>query len=389
MCRSRKKTAVLLGLAMSFLFQGCAAEGGLFTDTGSGSRQEIDPEDYLNTDVLTGQQAQTAEDVYHVYTLTKGTFVEEALQQTLSRSYINVPTVRLSLENVTAQFGEYVAEHMQYVDVGDVIATVYTDVDAIGIEEAEIALRRLEERCQAAEVQMEEDLEDILEEKALSYNYYEQQVYDIRYQQRQQDWELEQYRYEKEIREARERLEKLTETGSVYEIKATTAGYVNYTSRYSAGKELENGDYICHILNSSVVYATTESQADQFGYGCEVIFDNKNGNTPGRVVNGGSLALYGNLDEEKAIFMLEFEQDLSELNRMTLNNLVLKGNLKTMENVILVPKQAVEAKDGEYFVTVLREDGTLLRTEFIPGGSNPEEYWVYDGLSEGMQIVYN
>ena len=360
----------------------------LMTDTGSGKKQDIAPEDYLKTDALE-QKEQTVDNLYTVLTLEKGTFEETALSQILKRSYLNVPTVRLSLEGVTASFGEYIAEYMQYVEEGEVIATVYTEIDEIAVEEAQIKLQRLKERYQEAETQAQEDLADITEQRGLIYNDYKRAVQDIRYAQRQLDWEYTKYSYENQIADAEEELEKLTRIGGVYEIKAETAGYVYYNTKYSAGEELKDGDYICHIMNSSVVYAATTSQAEQFHYGMEVIFDNRNGLTPATVVNGGSWALYGNLDTGEAIFRLDFEQDVDELDKTGLNNLALKGNLKTVENVIIIPKAAVTVEEDEYFVTVLKEDGTLLKTEFIPGGSNVESYWVLAGLTEGMKIVYN
>ena len=272
---------------------------------------------------------------------------------------------------------------------GDVIATVRTDVDSIRINSAQIELTRLQERYQEAEQQMNEDLQDILDERALTYNSYKRKIIDIRYQQKQQDWELEKYNYENSIRVAKEELDKLTKIGSVYEVKAPVSGYVNYSYKYAAGMELRDGYYICHISNDNVVYATTTVQADRFHYGMEFVFDNRNGLTPGRAVSGGSWELYGNLDTQETIFRLEFEQDVEELDAAGLNNLVLKGNLRTMDNVILVPREAVTEEENEYFVTVLKEDGTLLKTEFVPGGSNVGYYWVLDGLTEGTKIVYN
>ena len=388
MCRSKRITAALLGLAMTISLVGCEASGTLVTDTGSGKKQDIEPEDYLKLDALE-QEEQTVDSLYTVLTLEKGTFEEEALKQILKRSYLNVPTVRFSLEEVKASFGEYIAEYMQYVEEGDVIATVYTEIDEIAVEEARIRLQRLQERYQQEETQMQEDLADIREQSALIYNDYKREVQDIRYSQRQLDWEYTRYSYENQIKEAEKNLEKLTQIGEVYEVKAETSGFVYYTTKYPAGKELKEGDYICHIMNSNVVYAATTSQAELFHYGMEVSFDNRNGLTPATVVNGGTWILYGNLEPEEAIFRLYFEQDVDELDKTGLNNLVLKGNLKTVENVIVIPKKAVEVENNEYFVTVLKKDGTLLKTEFIPGGSNVENYWVLEGLTEGMQIVYN
>lgn len=389
MCKSKKTMAALLGLVMTISLSGCDASATLVTDTGSGKQKEIPIEDYLKTEVLEEKREQTVESMYHVLTLAKGTFEDEALKQIIKQSYINVPTVRFSLDGIKATFGEYVAEYFQYVEEGDVIATVHTSVDEIALEEAKLKLQRLEERYQTAEEQMNEDLQTISDNKHYAYDAHKSELLDIDYKQRQLDWEYEKENYEIQIADAKEELQKLTRVGAVYEVKATMSGYVTYSRKYAAGTELKDGDYICHIMNSNVVYAVTDSQADQFHYGMKVIFDNTNGLTPGTVVNGGSWALYGNLDTNNVIFRLDFEQDISELDRTGLNNLVLKGNLKEMKNVILIPKKAVTVEENEYFVTVLKEDGSLLKTEFIPGGSNVENYWVLEGLTEGMKIVYN
>lgn len=385
MCKSKRIALVCLGLAMAMSLGGCSLS---LTDTGSGKAQEIAREDYLRVDLLEREE-QTVDDIYQVLTLTKGTFEEEALNQILRRSYINVPTVRFEMDGMTARLGEYKAEYMQYVDVGDVLATVYTEVDEIAINEAKVNLQRLQERYQAAQDQAAEDLKVLDEEGYRVYNDYDRKIHLIKIEQRQLAWENEKYNYERRIADAKERLGKLTEVGEVHEIKADTAGYVYYTTRHKAGKELKDGDYICHIMSSNVVYTSTEQQADYFHYGMEVAFDNRNGLTPAKVTNGGSWILYGNLDTKKTIFRLEFDKDVSELDQTGLNNLVLKASLKTVENVIVIPKKAVEVEDDEYFVTVLKEDGTLLKTEFLPGGSDVDNYWVLDGLTEGMQIVYN
>lgn len=389
MYRNKKAGAMLLGLVMTLALSGCGLSDKLVTDTGSGKQQEIAKEDYLNTEVLLNQGEQTVEDLYQVLTLEKSTFEEVALNQILSRDYINAPTVELDLEGVTAYFGGFLVEYMQYVEVGDVVATVYTEVDEIAIEEATIRLQRLQERYQQAQVQNTEERQEILEERAKLTDVYEQQLMDLRYHKLNLSWDYNKYNYESQIAEASEQLNKLLEVGEVYEVKTDVAGYVVFGTRYTSGTEMQNGSYICHILNSSVVYTTMTDQADQFYYGMKVNFDNNNGLTPAVVVSGGNWMMYGNLDLDYTIFRLDFEQDISELNQTGLNNLVLKGNLKTVENVIVIPKAAVEIEEDEYFVTVLKEDGSLLKTEFIPGGNNVESYWVLDGLTEGMRIVYN
>lgn len=388
MCKSKKTIALLLALGMTISLGGCGLTEALVTDTGSGKKQEIAREDYLKTDLLK-QEEQKIDDMYKVLTLEKQTFQEEALKQILSRSYLNVPTVRFELDGIPARLGEYVVEYMQYVEKGDVIATAYTEVDEIALEEAKVKLQRLQERYQAAQEQAAEDLKLLEEEGYKVYNDYDRKVHLLRMEQRQRDWEKTQYDFERQIETAQKALNKLAQVGKIYEVKAPMSGNVFYSTKYPAGTELSEGDYICHIMSSNVVYAIEEQQADYFRYGMEVKFDNNNGLTPAKVVSGGSWILYGNLDAHRTIFRLEFDKDIAELNQTGLRNLVLKANLKTVENVILVPRSAVSVEENEYFVTVLKEDGTLLKTEFLPGGSNVDNYWVLDGLTEGMQIVYN
>lgn len=283
------------------------------------------------------------------------------------------------------------AEFLQYVEPGDVIATAYTEVDEFTILEAQIKLNRLQERYRDAETQLNQDLADIEEEMALIYNDYKKNMMQIRYQQRQQDFELTKYHFENQIKEAQDEVERLSVAGDVYEIKSDKAGYVYYDGQYPAGQELKEGDTICHIIPTDAVYQATDEQAEEFVYGMEEDLVFKFGEVKAKVVSGGGQALYGNLDTGSTVFRLDIAKDLPQTAYTDFNGTskLKDGTVKRVKNVVLVPKQAVTEEKGEYFVTVLKEDGGLLKTEFIPGGSNAEVYWVLEGLSDGMKIVYN
>ena len=124
MYRNKKSGAMLFGLVMMLSLSGCGLSDKLVTDTGSGTKQEIAKEAYLDMNALENQGEQTAESLYQVLTLEKSTFEDAALSQILSRDYINTPTVRFDLEGVTAYYAEYRVEFKQYVEVGDVVAVV-------------------------------------------------------------------------------------------------------------------------------------------------------------------------------------------------------------------------------------------------------------------------
>lgn len=63
-----------------------------------------------------------------------------------------------------------------------------------------------------------------------------------------------------------------------------------------------------------------------------------------------------------------------------------EGFVKTMDNVVLVPKAAVTVKDEHTYVKVFEEDGSVISVSFLAGGSNGDYYWVIEGLTEGMTI---
>lgn len=385
MCRNKIKTG-LLALVLCASLAGCGAAESLVTDSGSSKKEGISPEDYLMTNALS-QGLQSTNTLYQVHTLSKGTYEELAEEQVLNREFLNSPTVQLDVDGRKATFAWYDAPSLMYVEPGDTVATVYVEVDELEIEETRLKLQRLQERMQSDEAKSQEQLKKNRDKKENTFDVYQRRILDIRYAQMQADWGYQKYDYETQIKEVSEELERLTTVGEIYEVKTDHAGYVYSDTWYYTGKEMWDGIYICHILDYDQVFTMAKRQGDQFYYGMEVDFDTNNGAAVGRVISGGTWALHGNLESSKAIFRLEFEEDLSE-KKASFNRIKLEGNAKTVENVILVPMKAVTEKNGEYFVTVMKEDGSLIRTEFVPGGRNKEVYWVLEGLSEGMQIVY-
>ena len=60
--------------------------------------------------------------------------------------------------------------------------------------------------------------------------------------------------------------------------------------------------------------------------------------------------------------------------------------VRSMDNVVLIPKSAVTVESGVTYVTILDENNKPTLKSFIAGGSDNFNYWVVDGLSEGTKI---
>ena len=63
----------------------------------------------------------------------------------------------------------------------------------------------------------------------------------------------------------------------------------------------------------------------------------------------------------------------------------VETTVRAMENVVLVPKTAVKEVNGSCYVRVKSKEGVSYRS-FIPGGADLANYWVAEGLTEGMEI---
>ena len=392
MCRNRRKAILILLNILLFSFCACSDSEKFVTDTGSGEQKQLSKEEYLDEAALQIPPDHRGQENYQVHVLQKGTYVEEPKKQSFDRAFLNVHEVDMEIEGTIVQFGQYMIDSHIMVEPGDVIATVYTEVDDLAVEEAELKLTRLQERYARAEEKTAEDIEELTVERTLIYNDYERMVIDVRCRQRQQDWEIEKRNYEMQIADAGKELNRLSSISPVMEIKADASGLLVYMMKYMPGTELKKGAYICNIITEDEYYVQAEELADQFAFGKEMYFTAWLQDVKSSVISASSRALYGNLDTGATFFELELDDSMS--GEMTLYNrlngidgIALTDHMWTVENVVLVPKNAVTVEADEYFVTVLKEDGSLLKTEFIPGGKNSETYWVWDGLTEGTQVI--
>lgn len=387
MYRIRKKRFLLAITALSVLLSACGSTDKLMTDAGSGGSKEISKEEYLDVEALKRAANGEPRSSYKVHTLEKGIYTEAVPNQTLEQTYANATTVKVEVEKGTIRMGKYLVSGMMVpVEKGETIATIYTEVDSVDLEEARLQLSRLQEKIEDAEEACESDLEKLRKEKKKKKDKNEKAAIDLQCEQRELDLKKEKNGYQSEIEAVNEEIADLEDSINASEIKAPVNGYVVFDSKYAEGDELQNGSVFCHILAGDELLVHTTNYAELFSYGMDMEFSSGGNTWSGTVVNAGSSALYGNLDTGETIFSVEAGSDIRNMRQR--QGLTLQGLARSIENVVLVPKEYVTVEEDSYYVTVLNEDGSFLKTEFIPGGGNTEVYWVYAGLTEGTQIVY-
>ena len=88
--------------------------------------------------------------------------------------------------------------------------------------------------------------------------------------------------------------------------------------------------------------------------------------------------------EDICAYKSEFQ---SNSNKQT--SLSVKGTVKSMDNVLLLPEEAIRLVNSSFgYVNVLMEDGSICPVSVVIGRKYSNNYCVIDGLTEGMTICW-
>lgn len=300
-------------------------------------------------------------------TVTRGDFYSEFE----GTGFIDFPMsdyITNPIEYGTAYFTEYQVEPFQSVKAGDVIAKIHVKSDSADILEKQLKLQRLQERLQDAVNENEE--ENVI------------------------------VRQQEEIQELQELLTEMQKDSSTTEIKANKDGIVFWLADYSVEDAIEKDAPIAVLDKGGQCFLTVRNENQQLNYGNTVSIEYTDQNMEEKVVEGkvvtlGAAGFSAELKSEEAYISIPKEVSDYIKERMTSGNFMelfqrppftVKTEIRSMAEVLLIPKKAVYNHNGKTYVYVKNDDGTITAQSFIAGGSNETDYWVLEGLEEGMTI---
>lgn len=268
----------------------------------------------------------------------------------------------------TVYFQEFQTAMYQHVDKGDVIATVRVAADEIGLQRLQLQLQRQLERVQDLVEAGEED-----NKKAIEYRM-------------------------EAIEKLQEQILEFTGDYRTTEIRATQSGIVIWMESFEKEDILRPECYMIEIADENTCYVALENEGNVLSYGNQVKVTYRNREeeekeTAGVVANVNRLAVSRALQSEYAYILLppELISDMSVgtegwggwWNRARFG---VEARLREMDNVLVVPRRAVREIDGHPYVNVVEADGSIVRRGFIAGGFDKSNYWVAEGLTEGMEL---
>lgn len=270
---------------------------------------------------------------------------------------------------------EMFAVENDFVEKGQVLCTLEVVPDQIEIDRINRKLARLQSRlAKMKKEKADKDARNVIDrglEKSIAEN-------------------------ERETATNMRQLEKLTKYVGEVELKAEYDGIVMSTNNIKPGSLIYPDANIIEMANDSLSYVLVRDDKNQLNYGndAEIKIVSPQGITliPGKVVNVNKICLSKALSNDFSIVAIS-QEDVANVaqaqtGRWDRNGLKVKVNIRSEKNVLIVPKAAVTLKDKSTYVNVLREDGSVEQVSFIPGGSDNNNYWIVDGLTEGMTVCW-
>lgn len=278
----------------------------------------------------------------------------------------------------TSYLKEICVERYQQVKAGDVIAKIEVTPDKVEIDRLERKIQRQQERLNDIIVrQSKKNTDEVAKEVTRAVR-----------------------EKTKTIESLMEQLDKLKQYSGLVEIKAPYDGTITYVSELKSGDLLSYKQGIVQIANVDRCFILVEDKDGQLSYGnkAEVSYRNaegKNSVIEGEVVTLNPYALDSAMNlgysliaisAEDAAVVSTFGSIISDeggwWNRTMFN---VSVDIRSMDNVILVPKRAVKSVGKNTYVAVRTAEGDKY-ISFVAGGSDSNNYWVAYGLEEGMEI---
>ena len=310
-------------------------------------------------------------------TLEKGTFEN----QYESNGFLYYPFswwIENPVETGKAYIKEILVTESQQVKTGETLMTLEVVSDDIEIERCKKRIERLEERLVKLQAKKtENDGRKIIDrqvEKNITANI-------------------------AETNRVKRTLAKLSKYSGTVEIQAPKDGIITEISELKPGDMVWGGTKLLQFADSSVRAIVVNDKDAVLAYGNQatVEYVDVNGarqSVPGEVITVDNSALSKDLKKDWMLISLPeesqqlFDGSREDGGKWSRDLFTVKIPVRQVQDVVLVPKQAVSAVKGSFYVNVVQEDGTVTKTGFISGGSNNNYHWAICGLDEGMEICW-
>ena len=322
------------------------------------------------------QEIESEEAVsYDTVTVQRGTF--ETMENNLGREYYPL-SYALSYDHDGARFVEYKVELGDEVKKGDVLAVFRMDSSDSELARKELAVTHAEEETARGIRDREEQISEAKKLRAQSsgYGWVQQNL-----QVERLEVELERYRLQQEYQTQQLR-DALEEATADLTITAPIDGVITRVVLKAPGDVIKRNlmdafDVLIEMRSEEERLMLMDSETLNFRYNMPV----EVGEEVGRVVAAPDLVP----GVQSGQILVEMEPVDGEI-KMSTRTVI--GVVKNLDNVLLVPRNAVTKSGNQYYVTKMT-NGVLQKRYVTVADMNNNDYWVLQGVDEGDILVTN
>ncbi len=309
--------------------------------------------------------------------------------------YPSTKQLKNPVEHGTTYLDELLVHRYEHVTKGQVVAKVHVVPDPVETDRTKRKIQRLQEKIadlQSDGVEIQKDLKKAQDKK----NKKEIEAAEDRV--KNNDRAIA--RLQRQITDLQEDLTALEQDATVTQITASHDGIITEITDLEDGDLLPSGGSVAKLASENSCFIMIDDADGKLSYGntVTVTYDDKDGQkqtAEGTVVTANPMTTSKAFHSGFAIAKLPADVIAQIAGNTPENNgwwsrarLDVKATIRSMDNVLLVPKAAVMMTGGSTYVTVRDTDGTLHEENFIAGGSDASNYWVVEGLSEGTTICW-
>lgn len=324
--------------------------------------------------VLTGQAVTAGSDTVKV---EKG----EVHYDFSSTGFLTYPTGELVVNSITygtCYYVERLVSRNQQVKKGEVLARIRVVPDEVELERNEQKLQRERERLADLKALGEEENKKAIAAKEETITELEKLIADM-----QADF-------------------------AVTEIKSPINGIITEVYQYDDEALVQKDAKLFLVSDETLSYIFVEDENGQLTYGNQVSVtytgaDGQEHHASGTVVTLNQTAVSSDLVPEASFdwnsmstgaLIMVSPEDVGDMAGSTenadgwwnRNSFKVTVPVRSMENILVVPKKAVTMVAGRTYVRVRTQNGEIQYCSFIAGGSDSVNYWVVEGLTEGMEL---
>lgn len=292
------------------------------------------------------------------------------------------------IDSGTAYIKELCVSEYEEVKKGQKLLSVEVNLDSVEIERCENRIKRINERI-LDELNRQNEIDEL-----------NKKIDDPEKKHSDRNIEKNIISYQKDLINAENDLKKLKKYSGVIDIVAPTDGIIADLNKLKVGDLIYKDTQILQFADVSTSYIVLKDENGALNFGNTVEIDFANGagreNVEGRVVTVSNSSLSKKMTKEWALVEISEEAKAlmtgSQKNTgggWSRNMYKVKVDTRKMDNVVLIPKGAVEMSGFATYVRIINNDGTIMYKRFLSGGSNNDYYWAIQGLDEGTMVCWD